>query len=40
MDHYVDRKTHFIIAVLEKAGFDQILLNDISGQNRIDKPNN
>ena len=40
IDRYVDGKTDFIIAVLEKTGFDKTLLNNISGQNKIDKPNN
>jgi GrpB-like predicted nucleotidyltransferase (UPF0157 family) len=40
IDRYVDGKTDFIIAVLEKTGFDKMLLNDISGQNKIDKSDN
>jgi len=40
IDCYVDGKTDFIIAVLEKTGFDKMLLNNISGQNKINKPNN
>lgn len=40
IDRYVDGKTDFIIAVLEKAGIDKTLLDDISAQNKINKPNN
>ncbi|NQX40018.1 GrpB domain, predicted nucleotidyltransferase, UPF0157 family [Pedobacter steynii] len=40
IDRYIDGKTDFIITVLEKTGFDKMLLNDISGQNKIDESNN
>lgn len=40
IDRYIDGKTDFIIAVLEKTGFNKTHLNDISGQNKIGQPDN